>query len=94
MQFKDLEWKDVISDGVIVCSNCEINLCGVVKMEFKISHEPKEDKYMLYSFGKGSLRRLKPEKHDSAEGAKNAAYRIYSNEMSRIKKAVDYLVAT
>jgi hypothetical protein len=28
------------------------------------------------------------------ELAKNMAYRIYSNEMARIKKAVDYLVVT
>ena len=75
-----------------VCSHCEINLCGVIKIEFKISHEPKENKYYLYSFGKGSIRRLKPEKYDSVESAKNAAYRIYSNEMEKIKKAVDYLV--
>lgn len=94
MQFKDLEWKDVISDGVIVCSHCEINLCGVIKMEFKINHEPKENKYLLYCFGKGSVRRLKPEKYDSVESAKNVAYKIYSNEMSRIKRAVDCLVAT
>lgn len=93
MQFKELEWKDVISDGVIVCSHCEINLCGVIKMEFRINHETKEDKYLLYVFGKGSLRRLQPEKYDSVELAKNATYRIYSNEMARIKKAVDYLVA-
>lgn len=94
MQFKDLEWKDVISDGVIVCSHCEINLCGVIKIEFKINHEPDEDKYMLYSFGKGSIRRLQPEKCGSIESAKNAAYRIYSKEMERIKKAVDFLVVT
>lgn len=93
MLFKDLEWKDVVSDGVTVCSHCEINLCGAIKMEFRINHEPKEDKYYLYSFGKGSLRRLQPEKYDSVESAKNAAYRIYSNEMTRIKKAVEYLVA-
>ena len=92
MQFKDLEWKDIISDSVVVCSHCEINLCGVIKIEFKISHEPKENKYYLYSFGKGSIRRLKLEKYDSVESAKNAAYRIYSNEMEKIKKAVDYLV--
>lgn len=93
MQFKDLEWKDVVADGVTVCSHCEINLCGVIKMEFKINHEPEEDKYMLYGFGKGSLRRLQPEKYDSIDSAKNVAYRAYSNEMARIKKAVDYLVA-
>lgn len=94
MQFKDLEWKDVISDGVSVCSTCEINLCGWIKIEFRINHEPKEDKYYLYSFGKGSIRRLEPDKYGSVESAKNAAYRIYSNEMARIKKAVDFLVAT
>ena len=42
MQFKDLEWKDVVSDGVTVCSHCEVNLCGIIKMEFKINHEPNE----------------------------------------------------
>lgn len=93
MQFKELEWKDVISDNTVVCSHCEINLCGVIKIEFRINHEPKENKYLLYCFGKGSIRRLKSEKYDSMELAKNAAYRAYSNEMARIKKAVDYLVA-
>lgn len=94
MQFKDLEWKDVVSDGVTVCSHCEVNLCGVIKMEFKINHEPNENKYLLYCFGKGSSRRLQPEKCGSIESAKNVAYKIYSNEMERIKKAVDYLVVT
>lgn len=94
MKFKELEWKDIVSDGTVVCSNYRINLCGIISIEFKINHEPKEDKYYMYVFGKGSLRRLKPEKYDSVESAKNAAYRIYSNEMSRIKKAVDCLVAT
>lgn len=93
MQFKELEWKDITSDNMIVCSHCEINLCGVIKIEFRINHEPKENKYLLYCFGKGSLRRLQPERYESVELAKNAAYRIYSNELARIKKAVDYLVA-
>lgn len=93
MQFKDLEWKDIVSDGMVVCSHCEINLCGWIKIEFKINHELEEDKYLLYCFGKGSLRRLQPEKYGSVESARNAAYRAYSNEMARIKKAVDYLVA-
>ncbi len=62
-------------------------------MEFRINHEPKENKYYLYTFGKGSLRRLQPEKYDSVEIAKNIAYRTYSNEMAGIKKAVDFLVA-
>lgn len=91
MKFKELEWKDIISDDVIICSHCEINLCGVIRIEFRINHELKEDKYYLYSFGKGSVRKLEPEMFDSVDGAKDAAYRIYSYEMERIKKAVDYL---
>lgn len=94
MQFKELEWRDIVSDGKVVCSNCKINLCGVISMEFNINHEPKENKYILYSFGKGSIRRLKPDIYNSLDEAKNAAYRIYSNEIARIKKAVDYLVVT
>lgn len=93
MQFKELAWKDITSDDVIVCSTCEISLCGWIKMEFRINHEPKENKYYLYTFGKGSLRRLEPEKCDSVELAKNKAYRTYNNEMARIKKAVDCLAA-
>jgi len=92
MQFKELVWKDIISDGEFVCSTCEINLCGWINIEFRINHEPKEGKYYLYSFGKGGIRRLQPEKFDSVELAKNAAYRTYNNEMERIKKAVDFLV--
>lgn len=94
MQFRDLEWKDVISDGVIVSSTYELNLCGWIKIEFKINHEPEEDKYILYAFGKGGVRRLQPEKYGSIDSAKSAAYRIYSNEMARVKKAVDFLVVT
>ena len=30
MKFKDLEWKDIVSDNVIVSSHCIINLCGVL----------------------------------------------------------------
>lgn len=92
MQFIELEWKDIISDGTVVCSNCRINLCGIIKMEFNINREPKENKYILYSFGKGSLRRLQPDTYDSLEEAKNAAYRTYNDEMARIKKAVDHLI--
>lgn len=92
MKFKELEWKDIISEGVLVCSHCKINLCGWIQMEFRINHKSNENKYYLYSFGKGSIRRLEPEKHDSVESAKNMAHRIYSNEVARIKKAVDYLV--
>lgn len=93
MKFKELEWKDQTSDGAIASSHCEISICGWIKIEFRINHEPEEEKYYLYSFGKGSIRRLKPDQYDSIELAKNAAYRIYSNEMAKIKKAMDYLVA-
>ena len=93
MQFKDLEWKDIISDSVVVCSHCEINLYGWVKIWFRINHELGENKYYLYSFGKGSIRRLQPDTYNSLEEAKSAAYRVYSSEMARIKKAVDYLLA-
>lgn len=48
MQFKELVWKDITPDGVVVCSHCEINLCGVIKIEFRINHEPEENKYYLY----------------------------------------------
>lgn len=94
MQFKDLEWKDIVSDNVVVSSHCEINLCGVFKIEFQINYEPENNQYNLYAFGKGSIRRLQPEKCVSVESAKNVAYKIYSNEMERIKKVIDYLVAT
>ena len=94
MKFKDLEWKDIMSDNVVVCSHCEINLCGWIKIEFRINHEAEENKHYLYAFGKGGIRRLQPEKYDSVESAKNAAYRIYSNEMARITKAVDFQLAT
>lgn len=94
MRFKDLEWKDIVSDNVIVSSHCIINLCGVIKIEFQINYGPKANQYNLYAFGKGSIRRLQPEKCGSVEPAKNVAYKIYSNEVERIKRAVDYLVVT
>ena len=64
MLFKDLEWKDIVSDNVIVSSHCIINLCGVIKIEFQINHDPKDNQYYLYAFGKGSIRRLQPENVD------------------------------
>ena len=94
MQFKELEWKDIISDSVFVCSTSEINLCGWIKIEFCINHEPEDNKYYLYSFGRGGIRRTQPDKYDSVKLAKTAAYRIYSEEMARLKKAIDYLVET
>lgn len=92
MQFKELEWKDIISDGVIICSTCQISMCGWIKIEFRINYESKENRYYLYSFGKGSMRKLKPDIYASVETAKGEAYKIYSKEMTRIKKAVDSFV--
>jgi hypothetical protein len=92
MQFKELVWKDTISDGIFICSHCDIKLCGWIKMEFRIDHEPKENKYYLYSFGKGGIRRLQPDIFEVVDEAKSAAYRIYNNEMDRIKKAVDSFI--
>lgn len=92
MQFKELEWRDIISDGVIVCSVCEVKICGWIKMEFRINHEPKGNEYLLYSFGKGSIRRTQPESFDTVGEAKTVAYKMYSNEMAKIKKAIDYFV--
>lgn len=92
MQFKDLEWKDVVSENKIICSHCYINICGWISIEFQITYKSKEEKYYLYCFGKGNIAKLQPEKYDSIESAKNAAYRIYNNEMNRIKKTIDYLI--
>ena len=89
MQFKQLEWRDSVSDGVIVCSVCEIKICVWIKIEFRINHEPKENKYYLYSFGKGNIRRTQPELFDTVDEAKTVAYEIYNNEMQRIKCRID-----
>ena len=93
MKFKELAWKDIVSDGKIIGSNCDVKVYGyVIRMEFRISFKQDEGKYYLCSYGQGSIRRLKPDVFDSLDGAKSAAYRIYSHEMGRIKKAVDDLV--
>lgn len=90
MQFKELEWKDIISDGVIIKSDCIIKVYSYdIIIEFSIYHEKNENKYSLYSFGKGSLRRLQADIFDSIDEAKNAAYRIYNHEMLRMKNAID-----
>lgn len=94
MRFKDLEWKDVVFDNVIINSQCKINLCEWIKLTFCINYESEEDQYYLYAYGNDQINKLSPEKCGSVESAKNVAYRIYSNEMEKIKKAVDYLVVT
>lgn len=93
MQFKELVWDDHTSDGVIVASNCKIKVYGhAIKIEFRISYDKEENKYYLYSFGQGSIRRLQPEAFESIDEAKNAAYRIYNKEMIRMKNAIDSLL--
>lgn len=90
MQFKELVWDDHVSDSVIIASNCKIKVYGhAIKIEFCISYEKEENKYYLYSFGKGSIRRLQSDAFESIDEAKNAAYRIYNKEMVRMKNAID-----
>ena len=60
-----------------------------IKMEFRKDHEKEENVYYLYSFGKGSIRRLEPYKFNTVDEAKNAAYEIYSNELIRLKRKID-----
>ena len=94
MHFKELEWEDHMADGKAVSSRCAIKAYGYdIRMEFRIAYDREEGRYCLYSFGGGSIRRLKPDLYGSMEDAKQAAYRIYGNEMAKIKKSVDRLVA-
>ena len=46
----------------------------------------------MATFGKGNIRRLGYETYSSIKAAKNAAYRIYNNEMLRIKKTIEYML--
>lgn len=95
MRFKELEWQDSISDGVVIGSSCDVKVYDyAIKIEFRISYKQDEDKYYLCSFGQGGIRRLKPEVFNTLDDAKSVACRIYSNEMERIKKAVDSFVVT
>lgn len=90
MQFEELVWDDHVSDGVVIASNCKIKVYGhAIKIEFRISHNKEENKYYLYSFGKGSIRKLQPDAFKSVDEAKNTAYRIYNKEMIRMKNAID-----
>ena len=89
MKIKELKWLDNVSDGVIVASYCIVKVNSYIKMEFQISHDKVEDVYYLHSFGKGSIRRLQPDKFQTVEEAKTSAYGIYKNELIQIKKAVD-----
>ena len=95
MKFKELEWQDSILDGVVIGSSCDVMVYDYfIKMEFRISYKQNEDRYYLCSFGQGSIRRVKPEVFDTLDRAKSAACRIYSNEMERIKKAVNSFVVS
>lgn len=93
MNFKELEWEDHVSDGVIISSNCKVKVYGYdIMMEFRIAYEKNEDMYYLCSFGKGSIRRLRPDIFKTIDEAKAAAYKTYTNEMLRMKKAIDSFV--
>lgn len=88
-KIKQLKWLDIISDGVFVTSKCVVMVYDSMKIEFRIDHEKDENVYYLYSFGKGSIRKLEPDKFHTVDEAKIAAYEIYSNEMIRLKRRID-----
>ena len=89
MQLKQLKWFDNISDGVIVSSHSIVNVYSSINIEFQINHSKEENLYYLYSFGKGSIRRLETDKFTTVDEAKAAAFEIYSNEMHRMKCRID-----
>ena len=89
MQLKQLKWLDNISDGVIVASHSIVKVYSSINIEFQINHNKDENIYYLYSFGKGSIRRLAPDRFNTVDEAKIAAFEIYSNEMQRIKRRID-----
>ena len=89
MQLKQLKWLDSVSDGVLVASHAIMKIYSSINIEFQINHSKEENVYYLYSFGKGSVRRLEPDKFNTIDEAKNAAYEIYSNELIRLKRKID-----
>lgn len=93
MKSKQLKWLDNISDGVIVSGHCIVKVYDSVKIEFQINHDKAENMYYLYSFDKGSIRRLEPDKFATVDEAKTAAYEIYSNEILRIKRKIDSFIS-
>ena len=92
MEFKQLNWIDHLLNDIVIGSDCYFRVYDSIKIEFKIVYEPNENQYYLYSFGIGSLRRLMSDKFATVDEAKTAAYKIYNNEMSRIKRAIDNLI--
>lgn len=88
MKIKELKWLDNVSDGMIISSYSIVKVNSYIKMEFQIRHDRVEDAYYLHPFGKGSIRRLQPDKFKTVDEAKTAAYGIYKNELIEIKKAV------
>lgn len=89
MQLKQLKWLDNISDGVIIASHSIVKVYSSINIEFQINHSKEENLYYLYSFDKGSIRRLEPDKLATVDEAKTAAFEIYSNEMHRMKRRID-----
>lgn len=92
MKFKELKWEDRMEDGVVTWSTCDINICGMFTIEFRVNYDFRDERFYLYAFGKGKIRRLTPEPCDSIEHGKSMAYKIYNDEMIRIKKTIDCLV--
>lgn len=92
MRFKELEWEDVISDGIIIASNCHVKIYDSVNVEFRIVYNKEENQYYLYSFGYGCLRKCRAEVFSKLEDAKTTAFCLYNKEMYRMKKAIDSFI--
>ena len=89
MQLKQLKWLDNVSDGVVVACHSIVKVYSSITIEFQINHCKDENIYYLYSFGKGSIRRLEPDRFNTVDEAKTAAFEIYNNEMQRMKRRID-----
>lgn len=91
MQCKALEWSDYMDDnGEIKGSYCLVRIYEYsITIKFVIKYDEQENIFYLQSFGQGSVRRLMPDPFPSVEEAKIGAYKIYSNELLRLKSAID-----
>lgn len=89
MKFKELHWIDNYEGDLIISSNCRVKIYDCFNIEFRIWYQKKDNVYEMYSFGKGNIRRLEPDRFESLDEAKTAAYDIYNNELTRMKIGID-----
>lgn len=92
MNFKEIKWEDHFKDDRLISSNCYIRVYSSIKVEIYITYDEKEDNYEIRTFGYGTLRKLVTERYKTIDEAKTAAYKIYNNEMFRMKKAIDSFI--